>query len=301
MKILITGINGFIGLSISESLSLSGENWIIGTDVADSYKGTNRIDYIKADLGSDTFLPNIFEKIQQCDVIIHVAADMDKNLFTKSLIQVNCGGAQKVLEMAERLGCKKIIYISGTTVIGKPIILPVTEEHPTAPETTYHASKLFGEHMLAMGSKLGIKTIILRLSAPIGHSMPNNRMLKQIIMNCIKNKDILVYGKGNRKQNYVDVRDVGAIISSILPLDVEGVFNIGSNKSYTNLEVINMCTQLIATSSNIVFSEIPDPEEDYCWDISIDKAKKILGYNPQYELKDTIIDIKNSLVDEREA
>ena len=297
MKILITGVNGFVGLNIVDMIFLMGKHQLIGTDLTATHIGNNNIEYIKSDIGSNTFIQDILKKVDECDVIIHVAASLDKDPLSENVIRINCNGAQKILEIALKMKCKRIIYISGVTVIGKPIITPITEEHLTYPENTYQATKLFGEHMILMADKFNVKSTVLRVSAPIGYNMPNNRFLKTVIMNCIKNLDILVYGKGMRRQNYVDVRDVGSIICKLLESEDTGIFNIGGNRSYTNLDVIKLCKQLTNSSSNIIFNDVTDPEESYDWELSINKARKVLGYNPQYELKDSIVDIKNYIMD----
>jgi UDP-glucose 4-epimerase len=291
LKILITGINGFIGRSIVEGISQIDGYDIVGVGQKEKYTGNEIIDYIKSDISKDSFVQAIKSLVKNCDIIIHAAAVIDKDNFNKSILSVNCIGTHKILELAKLTNCKKIIYISSVPVIGIPIQQPITEEHPTNPQTLYHASKLFGENTLLLGNNLGIDTVVLRITAPIGRSMPDNRVLKAFILSCLTDKDLILYGNGTRLQNYIDVRDISDIIIKVLGSKVRGVFNIAGDKVYTNLEVANLCISITKAKSKIIFNGMIDPEEDFNWDVSIQKAYKELKYIPTYSLRQSIEDI----------
>lgn len=289
MRALITGSSGFVGGSIATSLSQCDIE-IAGLD----NRPQTNFDYsshFTIDITSDNFSDQAIQSIPPCDVIIHAAAALDKDLFQPTVIKSNCLGTQQLLKLASIWNTKKFIFISGVSVIGHPLQLPITEEHSTAPETLYHASKLFGEHLVQIAENEQMTSISLRLTAPIGCGMPAGRLLPIMVNQAMKNAPITLYGQGDRKQNYVDVRDVSQAIQLCIQKKVSGVFNIGSNESISNRDLAQLCIKTLSSSSLIEFSEHHDPEENIAWEISIAKAKKQLGYQPFYTLEDTIRDM----------
>ncbi len=291
MKIVLTGIGGFVGESIKSEL-LKHNHEVIGIEKKE-INLNDGVRYLNLDISSHDFVNKSTDLINDCDAIIHTAAIIDKDLFNKSIGYSNCIGTQQVLHLSKLLSCHKFIFISSIQVIGKPLEIPVTEDHLTYPQTAYHASKLYGENLTMLIKEQNISPLIFRITAPIGVNMPKERILPVFICNCIKNKDIILYGKGLRKQNYIDVRDIALIIEKSLNFkNIEGIFNIGSDKSISNYELANICKSILKSKSEIIFNGLEDPEEKNEWIISIEKAGKYLGYKPVYLLEDTILDIK---------
>lgn len=289
MKILITGSNGFIGNYACNRLKK--EHNIIG--IGTKKKNTiSEIEYYQGDIVSNSFVAEIKDKVESCDVIIHLAAYIDKDDFNDKLIDVNCKGTLNIVQLAIALGAKKIIYSSSLPVIGEPMILPITEEHQVHPNTLYHITKLMSEHILNLAIKFGIKSVYLRIPSPIGIGMNENTILPIILKSCLKDEPITIYGKGQRKQNYIDVRDiVEAIALATISDKVEGIYNIASEKVISNIELANLCISITKSKSEIIFNDKVDLEESYCWDTSIKKASNTFSFQPKYALNETITGI----------
>lgn len=287
MNILITGSNGFIGKNLCYKLSEISDVTVFGMG-----KGINRNsfvkNYIEYDISIDSFNKDIITRLQNCDVIIHTAACIDKDDFNSQLIDVNCRGTNNILNLAKEINCKKIIYISSIPVIGIPTNLPITENHITKPNTLYHITKLTGEYIVNQAEKYNILPIILRIPSPVGIGMNPKTILPIFLKQCILNNDIQILGNGSRKQNYIDIRDIEQAVQKCLIKNVKGCFNIASNKTISNLELAELCIKLCNSHSRIIFSNTFDKEENVCWDISIKKAKEYLDYMPLYSIEDTI-------------
>ena len=183
---------------------------------------------------------------------------------------------------------KCFIYISSTHVIGKPKVLPITESHLVNPLDIYYSTKLFAEHLTGLLENDGFNAYILRIPSPIGQKMPKNKILTTFVRNALQNRAIKMFGMGTRKQNYVDVRDIAYAVSLCLEKSASGIFNIAGKSCISNLDLANTCIKLLRSSSKIVFSDQPDPDENLRWEISISKAEKILGYMPKYTIEDSI-------------
>lgn len=288
LKILITGSNGFLGKYVCNILKEEHELVGIGTKNESSVSG---IEYHSINIESDHFVSDIMSKVGACDIIIHLAAYIDKDNLNKRLIDVNCIGSLNIVSAARELGVKKIIYSSGLPVIGKPMILPITEEHPQYPNTLYHISKLMTEHIMRLAYDYGIKYVNLRIPSPIGIGMNENTILPVMLKHCLKDEPMLIYGRGLRKQNYIDARDIAEAIKTLVKNDVDGTFNITSETVISNIELAKLCKKITESNSEIVYIDKQDPEETYCWKASIDKAKEAFLFKPKYTLKDTILDI----------
>lgn len=290
MKVLITGVNGFIGNSICEYLDKLANYKIYGIGRG-QYRYAKNVNYLEVDIGDDRQVDKILSKIDQLDAIIHCAACIDKNDFNPALISSNCQGTQNILKLGKEKGIKKIIYISSIPVIGIPLYTPISEEHAASPMTMYHASKLMGEHIVAIGEKYGIDSISLRIPSPVGTGMKPNTILPTFVRKCLRNENIELSGTGKRIQNYIAIKDICEAIYLCLIKDVKGVFNIANTNSYSNKEIANICRKTLYSKSKILFSGEQDSEEDHKWIISTEKAKTILGFESKYNIEDIIINL----------
>ena len=290
-KILITGINGFIGRNVARNL-LSFNNYeIIGTATGKECFNSNIINYIQAELGNVNYC-ECFKNIKNIDAIIHIAAKISHDNDDYKLATTNCLGIMQIGKLAKLLNVKQIIYISSIPIIGKPINIPITETHPINPLTVYHASKFFGENCLNLLNP-EIKTFSLRIPSPIGADMPSNKVFSAFIDKCMKNETITLLGKGGRIQNYIDTYDITEAIKACLTnINRSGVYNIASPHSYSNLELAKLCISTLNSNSKIEFSGTPDPEEGNKWLIDINKAKNDLNFIASKDIKESILERK---------
>ena len=283
-KVLITGVNGLIGSAIAEFLLPCCE--VIGTSIEESNNTGLDFKYIQTDITDKSS----FERLpQRVDVIIHCAAVITNDNYSNLLLSTNCIGVQNVAAYSRDSKCQQMVYFSSLPIIGKPSIIPITEEHPIDPPTVYHTTKYFGE--LVLKQILGEnQVVIFRIPSPIGRKTAPNKIVPVFIKNAIENKDYKLLGHGERIQNYIDVRDIARAVSCAICREAHGVFNIASERSYSNKELAELCIKLFNSKSKIIYNGI-DNEEDYKWIVSTEKAKKELGFEAQYTLKDTLNEI----------
>ena len=294
MKVLVTGITGLIGRAIGARLLAEGHE-VVSLCRRPASDGCAKS--VCAELGAESFVDQVASTVPSCDGIVHAGASLDKNVYAPSISLTNCLGTQQMVALAMRWGGIPVVNISSIGVIGTPRILPVTENHPTAPTTTYHASKLFGEHVMSVASNQGIPTVSLRVTAPIGPAMPANRILPVFIRRALDGQPIELAGQGMRRQDYVDVRDVASAVAACLARpQVRGVLNVGSGRSISNLDLANLCVQVCDSRSEVSFSGSADPEESLAWDVSTDRARETIDYSPMYALEDSARAIMDACV-----
>lgn len=281
MRVLVTGSAGLIGRAVVAELARAGHETV----------GFDRADTPRHEIGSRSF-PAHAASLAPCAAVVHCAAVLPSEPLDTRLGLANCVGTQQVLALATDWRVSRFVFISSIGVIGRPRILPVTEEHPLAPPTPYHASKLFGELAVAAS---GLPAAILRLTAPIGTGMPPTRLLSLFIRHALEGRPLPVDGAGTRRQNYVDVRDVAAAVRLCLDRTATGVFNIAGPAAISNRELAQVCVRALGSTSTVIASGRPDPEDDVSWDIAIDRAREQLGYEPTRALEDSIAAIAAGL------
>jgi UDP-glucose 4-epimerase len=293
MKVLVTGSNGLVGEAVT-SLLLSKGYDIIGLNRHPVKEPRHGLAEIIADITSPSFLDRVSILSAPCQAVVHTAASLDIRPDSTIVSSTNCLGTHQVLELARRWSSRRFVFVSGVAVIGRPVHLPITEDHPVEPLTVYLASKLFGEHLVTMASRDGIPGVALRLTAPVGCHMPRTRLLAALVTRAIANQPLGVNGKGTRRQNYVDVRDVAAAVEQCLSSNAEGLFNIAGPRAISNAELADLCVRVLDSSSSILFTGQPDPDDDVAWEVSIEKAQRTFGYAPRHPIEDSIRDLADA-------
>lgn len=293
-NILLTGGTGLIGRSITQALSFKG--WKTQAIYRNKIIPSKNISWIKYDILSDS-TNDLFSKLEKVDIIIHNAASLSMNQEDNSEIdQTNIKFTEDLLKFAVNNRVKKILFTSTLSSIRKPLPDLITEESEIAAFSAYSESKLAGEKLIQRYcEKYGIKYCILRVASPVVNNlelMPNT-VIKKWIDQSTYGKTIKIYGTGNRTQNFVSVTDISnAFLKCIENMDTIGIFNIASNDSISMLEIAEMITKKYKNTYE--FTGIDDNEKDK-WNISIEKARKLITYSPEFSSKEVILNLLNSI------
>ncbi len=291
MRVLVTGASGYLGRTITSHLLQNGLD-VIGVSRTPL---TGLTQHSALDIATPSFIALITNSVAPCDVIVHAAANLDRSLYAPEVVLTNCLGTQHILELARIWQVSHLTFLSSVPVIGIPRCWPITEDHPVNPPGAYYASKVFGEHLIALARQSGLNSATLRLTAPIGPGIPETRILAVFIKQAMSGKPIRLLGQGTRRQNYVDKRDVAQAIQLCIEQCVNGLFNIAGASSLSNLELAKACLEIVGSHSAIELSEQPDPEENYNWDVSTAKAHHTFGYTPRFSIQDMITTVWQAL------
>lgn len=283
MKIAITGSNGFIGKHLVNELVKNPFFEIIHINRSDNYDITDK---------------KTLKKIPNFDVLIHLAA----RVFVPSSYEnpydfynTNVNGTLNMLELC-RINNAKIIFMS-SYIYGIPEYQPINEQHKINSFNPYSNTKIIGEQ-LCQGYNMdyNLKTVILRPFNTYGIGQNNNFLIPLILEQAKTGKIELKDPAPKRDMLYI--KDlISAIIKSITYDETSfEIFNIGSGKSFSVLEIANIIKNEINQNIQISFNGEVRPTEinDTISDIS--KISKKLQWSPQYSLIDGIKDlIKNEL------
>ncbi len=293
-KILLTGGTGLIGGSITKTFREEGHKLKIISRT--NHEFTYGVQWILFDLASDKLLDsNYFNEV---DVIVHNAASLKAGISDveiSELESVNVSFTRKLLDKAVEAGVKRVIFTSSISVISKPLPDIISEESELAPATPYAVSKLAGENLIqTYAHKFGFKYNILRISSPVADHfdlMPQT-VIKKWIESAVAGNDLIVFGSGKRSQNFVAVSDV--VNTYLKCLDTKapsGIFNIASPDLLSMKEL----SGIIANKWNVgVRFSGEDANENDHWNISVDKAMKLLDYHPEYNSRTSIFKLLES-------
>jgi UDP-glucose 4-epimerase len=282
MRVLVTGASGHIGGAIASAL-VAGGHEVHG--LSRRPQAPPGVRAVTADLGGRRGLTGLSDDIPPCDAVVHAAAALDKDPASETVTLVNGIGTQRVVDLARQWRSRSLVLVSGVTVIGIPRVLPIDEDHPTAPLTAYHASKLYSEHLVHATAPAGCAVAVLRVTAPIGAGTPEGRIASVFVRRALEGRPLVLAGKGGRRQDYVDVADVARAAVSATAGAVSGTFNVASGRSVSNLELARTCIELFGSPSAVALSGSADPEEELHWDVSIERAADELGYRPEVTLE----------------
>lgn len=286
-KVIVTGGSGFVGRYFVSRLIT--EKYSV---VMLSRKDVDGIDknvcLINVDLSDDVSVNNCLSHIPKADVFVHLAADISVPGDTNT-IGNNIKGMQSAMRIASHAGVKRFIYISSIPVIGDIKYTPIDEKHPVNPQTSYHWSKYLCEIMLEHNNEAIGSTVVLRLPSPVGVGMNDNTFLSILIDRFIKDKDVEIYGNGDRVQNYIDVRDVSDAIIKAIRSKNTGKFLVAGMKSVSNYDLALIVKKITNSSSKVITGLHEDCEESNKWIIDTTQAYEMLGFKPQYSIEDSIL------------
>lgn len=286
MRVLVTGASGHVGGAIAIALERDGHEVVGLARHPGPVPGVyGRLDGNLADPAASR---RIADQVARCDAVVHAAASLAHDPHDSSVALVNCLGTQQVVALAERWDVRSLVYVSSVPVIGRPVELPVTEDHPVDPPTAYHASKLFGERLVALAARRGLAAVSLRLTSPVGPGMPAGRILSAFVAAALEGAPLRVAGRGTRRQDYVDVRDVATATATALERRVTGTLNIAAGVSVSNRELADRVVAALGSRSAVETAGGSDPEDDVAWEVSIARATQGLGYAPARSLEDSV-------------
>jgi len=286
MRVLVTGTSGHVGGAIARSLVSDG--WEVVGLSRRLCRFPGLAQQVQADLGRPEILAQIAEQTEPCQAIVHAAACLDKAIDEPSIALANCLGTQQIIALSRRWKVRQIVHISSIGVIGRPIRAPIAEDHPVAPPTAYHASKVFGEQLMDLATRDGTPAASLRLTSPVGPGMAGNRILSVFVRRALAGEPLELAGSGTRRQDYVDVRDVAAGARACLEARATGLYNVAAGTSVSNRELAELCVTIVGSTSPIRFPGKQDSEEGVDWNVSIAKAGRTFGYAPRHTLQETI-------------
>ncbi len=305
MKIWITGIGGFLGGHLADELKNIGHD-IKGNDS----RICSSIDQGYEEDCCDYKIMHAMISYHKPDVLIHCAATAHEGLsnFSPSFITRNIYEASvATFSVAIAAGVKRIVFMSSMARYGNGInevsgiisrhTPPFVEHFNTSPIDPYGIAKVAAEETLKSLCKLhNVEYAIIVPHNIIGtrqrYNDPFRNVASIMINRALQGKPILIYGDGQQKRCFSPIKDCLHSLVQTIDAPISGeVINIGPDGGeITVLELANIIRDLTGGKAEIQHLQARPNEVKDAW-CSSDKARRLLGFNPQQSLRDCMAEM----------
>ncbi|MDB3973990.1 GDP-mannose 4,6-dehydratase [Alphaproteobacteria bacterium] len=311
MKILITGVAGFIGMAVARKLLAKGIS-IIGIDNLNNYYDVNlknsrlhilkkykNFKFYKQDILSKR-IPKIFET-HKPSKIIHLAAQPGVRysiIKPNECTEININGFLNILNLAKDFKVENFVYASSSSVYGANEKIPYSEDQKNdSPVSLYAATKKSNELFAHTYSSLyGLKTTGLRYFTVYGPWGRPDMAAMSFINKIINNQKIDVYNNGDMKRDFTYIDDITEGTINALNLFNHSkrknignfnIFNLGNSKPTNLLIFIKIIEEKLKMKAKINFlpMQLGDVKNTYA---DINKSKKLIYYQPHTSINSGI-------------
>jgi dTDP-glucose 4,6-dehydratase len=296
MKVLITGVGGFIGSNLA-SAHLDQGHQVIGIDNFSTgnhqnLNGLTDLELIEGDVGE-----SIVKVSNDVDVAYHFASPASPEKYmadAMNTMEVNTGGTLSMLKFSQRTGAR-LVFASTSEVYGDPLVSPQTEEYwgnvnPIGPRSVYDEAKRFGETLVAhFQREKSVNAGIVRIFNTYGPNMDpyDGRVVSTFIRQALRSEPFTIFGDGTQTRRFCYIDDLVKGLMAMGFSDQPGPINLGNPQENTLLELAAMVTKIVGGSGETNFLPLPedDPKQR---NPDIGRAKSLLGWEPSVPLESGI-------------
>ena len=279
MRICVTGGLGFIGSYTVRELIKQGYEVIV-LDVR-SGKVPENAELIIADI---TDYKQVLQALSETEanIVLHLAGTV-LNIARKNphlATRLDILGTANILEACARSDVEKIIYASSFYIYDglSPNIRVNEKDHSNIFRAEmFGVVKLVGERLIyEYVKRYNLKYVILRYGPVYGPHERCSSLIYEFIKEGLKGKPIVVWGKGERKNQYTYIEDIA--LGNVKAINAENeIYNLISPRQYTIREIAEMLRRKYGFKVEYDLSKKEGPSMPY---ISSKKAIEKLNWNP---------------------
>tara|TARA_B110000438_G_C15801194_1_gene645243 strand:+ start:306 stop:1304 length:999 start_codon:yes stop_codon:yes gene_type:complete len=293
-EILLTGGCGFIGSEVTKQLSEIGANVTIIDNLSSGkeeyIKNFSNVTLIKSELTDKKSLPGL---VKDKEYVIDLAAlpfIPDSYYIPRKFFDVNVNATiDLAIAVIKEKSAKRFVHISSSEIYGSARYIPMDENHPTIPQSTYAVSKLAGERVVfTLYKEHNLPAVVIRPFNSFGPNVTQPYIIPEII-NQLLNGNQVTLGNLNSKRDLTYVSDTarGIILSLVKEGIVGEVLNLGSQRSFSIKELVDMISEIMSKDVEIKV----DPSRFRPFDVdnlvaNFDRANRLLGWKPEVSIKD---------------
>ncbi len=298
MRVLITGVAGFLGSHLADRF-LSEGHTVIGMDnlITGNERNIAHLDgraefrFIKHDVTNYIFIDG------PIDAVLHFASPaspVDYLRYPIQTLKVGALGTHNTLGLALKKGAR-FLQASTSEVYGDPLVHPQTESYPgnvdtIGPRGVYDEAKRFAEALtMAYHRYHKVETRIVRIFNTYGPRMrlDDGRVVPNFIGQALRGEPLTVYGDGSQTRSFCYVSDLIEGIYRLLNSNFSEPVNIGNPNEMTIAEFARLINEITGNTAGTVFLEQErikgDPQRRRP---DISRARSLLGWEPQVDIRD---------------
>ena len=297
-RALVTGGAGFIGSHLAQRLLREGMQVVVFDNLSVGRRENIPVEaeFVLGDVRDPEQVATAFSGV---DAVFHLAARVSIRASVSGFYEdaeTNLMGTLNVLRTCAANRVKKFVYASSMAVYADaPAPFPMPETYATVPVSPYGVAKLACErYAMLVGAQSDFEAVALRYFNTYGPRQtltPYVGVITIFIQRLLRGQAPIIYGDGNQCRDFVHVGDIVDGSFRAMASDVQGeVFNIGSGKGISVNRVASLlCTRLHPDIAPQHAPQQPGELRNSVADIQ--KAQRLLGYEPLATLEDKIDEI----------
>ncbi len=244
MKILITGVHGFVGSNLVEALKK--EHTIYGLDIVAPEKDGVRFTFGWDSLDKEGEIPEV-------DAIVHLAGkahDTKNQSAADVYFKVNTGLTQKIFDwFLKQEKCKKFVFFSTAKAAADRVDGVLTEEVVPAPVGPYGESKIAAEKYIQEHMPVDKQVYIFR---PCMIHGPGNKGNLNLLYSVVKKRIPWPLGAFENRRTFTSVENICFAVNGVLTKDVpSGIYNMGDDEALSTNELIEEICKSLGKKAHI--------------------------------------------------
>ncbi len=313
MKILITGGAGFVGSHLADKLIAEGHEITVIDDL--STGRYSNVEHLEGNPNFRLIIDTVLnaelmeELVRETDRVFHMASAVGVRLIMEQpvkTIETIFHGTDVVLKFCSRYR-KRVLIPSTSEVYGKGASVPFREEDDLLTGATdkhrwaYACAKTLDEFLaLAHWKETRLPVVVVRLFNTVGPRQTGQygMVVPRFVHAAMKNEPISIHGDGTQSRCFGHVLDVVEGLTKVLetPACFGQVINLGNDEETSIKQLAEKAIELAGSSSDLHFVSYDEVYGEGFEDMqrrvpSLDKAKRLVGYQPTRSLADIINDV----------
>lgn len=290
MKSLVLGGGGFIGTHLVGRLQGEGQEIRVYDRSPNRFAGTpDGAEYIEGDLGNHGLIREALEGVEVVFHLVSTTLPKTSNDDPGYDVRSNLVDTIQLLESCVEAGVRKVVFTSsGGTVYGPPRTVPIPEDHPTEPISSYGVVKLAIEKYLALFHHLhGLDYAALRVSNPYGpyQNPAGQQGAISVFLNRIRTgQPITIWGDGSVVRDYIYISDlVYALELAATAGTSSKLFNVGYGEGASLNELLEIMDGVVDATPEVEY--LPARSLDVPASVlDVSRARFELGWSPGVDI-----------------
>lgn len=298
-RVMVTGGAGYVGSRLVPRLLEEGyavnvlDLYIYGEDLFKNLRGNPKLREIKGDIRD---ISAVRKALEGCDAVIHLACisndpSFDLNPDLGKSINYDC--FRPMVQEAKKMGVKRFIYASSSSVYGVKDTPNVTEDLPLEPLTDYSKFKAMCEEDLEAERASGFTCVTIRPATVCGYA-PRLRLdlTVNILTNHAVNKGVITVFGGNQLRPNIHIEDMVAAYLLLLRAPQDAVDGKIFNAGYENRTVMDIAQMVRGVvGGGKVEIKVEPTNDNRSYHVSSDKIRRELGFTATHTIEDAIRDL----------